>query len=588
MQTIHRAKKWFFPEPVSYSGQEEGIRLPPGIVALLAERGLQDTARISSFFSSTLSDLPDPFLMKGMQEAVDILLDAMRHKKPIVVYGDYDVDGLTGAAVIALFLKEVGADSFVCQPDRQRHGYGLHSDLIMELAEKYEAEEKNAVLLTVDCGISNKLEVAIARSAGFKVIITDHHQLPGSLPVADAILNPLQKVCSFPFKGLAGVGVAFYLVAGLRTQMRKKHLFSNGNEPNLKKSLDLVAIGSICDMVPLTGVNRILVKAGMEVLQGTQRPGLIALAKEAGREDRESISPEDVAFRLGPRINAAGRLQDAGQAYRLLVCETLNEAEILSRDLSLLNEKRKRLTESIYNDCCRMVEELSGEKRVSLVLKGENWIPGVLGIVASKIVQEYYRPTILLASITDEGGERILKGSGRSVEGFDLFEALGKCSDYIQKFGGHAQAAGMTVREDDFARFSETFEEVSRQAIGEKGPVETIRVHDISQMLTSGEREFLELYKKMGPFGAGNPEPIFAAHGCRLIDGQVIGEQHLRFKLALDDKRIYPGIAFGRAELLPLIRDQKIDLAFYLRLNQFRGEERWQVYLIDIGSNTTD
>jgi len=338
MKIIQRTKKWFFSETVSYTGQEQEIKLPPGIVALLAERGLQGVAQISSFFSSSLSDLPDPFLMKGMKEAVDILLDAIRNRRTIVIYGDYDVDGLTGAAVIALFLKEVGAESFVCQPDRQRHGYGLHSDLIIELAERFEARGKNAVLLTVDCGISNKHEVAIARSAGFKVIITDHHQLPDSLPVADAILNPLQKVCEFPFKGLAGVGVAFYLVAGLRMQMRKKHLFPNGREPNLKKSLDLVAIGSICDMVPLNGINRILVKAGLEVLQETQRPGLIALAKEAGREGRGGISAEDVAFRLGPRINAAGRLQDAGQAYRLLVCETLNEAEILSRDLTLLNE----------------------------------------------------------------------------------------------------------------------------------------------------------------------------------------------------------------------------------------------------------
>jgi len=228
------------------------------------------------------------------------------------------------------------------------------------------------------------------------------------------------------------------------------------------------------------------------------------------------------------------------------------------------------------------------DKRVSLVLKGENWIPGVLGIVASKIVQEYYRPTILLALITEKGGEKILKGSGRSVEGFNIFEALGRCNDYLQKFGGHSQAAGLTIREGDFAKFSETFEEVSRKEIGENGPVETIKVHDISQMLTPGDQEFLQLYKKMRPFGAGNPEPIFAARGCRLLDGQVIGEQHLRFNLALDNKRIYPGIAFGRAELLPLILNQKMDLAFYLRLNQFRGEERWQACLVDIGSDTTD
>jgi len=591
MATLRRIKKWVPVTPVPGDYKQEGDAgksTPAGITAILAARGIRDEVEIERFFYPRLADLPEPGLMKGMREAVAVLLQAILLRRPIVIYCDYDVDGVTGAAFISLFLKEVGADCRVCLPNRKRHGYGLNEELIVELAEQTDAAARGAVLLTVDCGISNCREVEIAKERGFKVIVSDHHQLPATLPEADAILNPLQQDCSFPFKKLAGVGVGFYLMAGLRAEMRKKGLFSDTNEPNLKNNLDLVAIGTICDMVPLLGVNRILVKSGMEVLQRTNRIGLQALMSVAGLTAGAEISEEDIGYRIGPRINAAGRLDDAAIAYRLLVADDAEEAGDLARQLDAINEARKDLTEEVYRGCCSNAEELHRQKRISLVMAGQDWDLGVLGIVASRLVQKYYLPTILLSSAFNAKGEGILKGSARSINGFNIFEALQLCEGCLEKFGGHAQAAGVTIKSENFHLFSTAFEDIARRHIKETDLTETIETFDASLLWDESEQRFFEYFKKIGPFGVGNPEPIFVSFGCRIDHLRIVGEKHLSFNLYRNNRKFLAGIAFNRAELLPHLQGVKqVDIAFTIRANQYRGRETWQACFVDAGEETT-
>jgi len=591
MATIRRLKKWVPVDPAIGDHQTEGdvgLCAPAGIAAILAARGIRDAEEIERFFHPRLTDLPEPGLMKGMREAVAILLQAVLQKRPVVIYGDYDVDGVTGVAVISLFLKEIGANCRVCLPHRQRHGYGLNADLIVELAEKTKAAAQGAVLLTVDCGISNCREVKIAKERGFNIIVTDHHQLPATLPEADAILNPLQQDCSFPFKGLAGVGVAFYLMAGLRAAMRQKGLFSERNEPNLKNVLDLVAIGTICDMVPLLGVNRILVKSGMEVLQGTNRIGLQALRSVAGLSEGSGINEEDIGYRIGPRINAAGRLDDAAIAYRLLVADDAEEAIGLARQLDAINETRKDLTDEVYQSCCSNAEELHRQGRISLVMAGQDWHLGVLGIVASRLVQKFYLPTILLSTTINEKGEGILKGSARSINGFNIFEALQSCEGSLEKYGGHAQAAGVTIKSENFDLFSESFEDVARKSIKESDLRETVEIFDATLLWNESGQRFFEYFKKIAPFGVGNPEPVFAALSCSIGDLRIVGEKHLSFNLYKKERKFLAGIAFNRGELLSHLQGVKqVDIAFTLRANQYRGRETWQACFVDAGDEIT-
>ncbi|MEJ2032437.1 MAG: single-stranded-DNA-specific exonuclease RecJ [Deltaproteobacteria bacterium] len=436
------------------------LDVPVGIAAILLQRGIQDAEKAHAFLNPTFGQLPSPFLMKDMSKAVAILVEAIQRGRRVVVYGDYDVDGATGAAVLVLFLRRLGLTVHARQPHRLVHGYGLHRELIPEL----EILAPAGVLVTVDCGISNHGPVAAAKEKGLAVIVTDHHQPQATLPPADAVLNPLQPGCAFPFKQLAGVGVAFYLAMGLRSRLNEQEHWQGREEemPNLRELLDLVAMGTVADMVPLLGPNRIFVRAGLDVLQGAERPGLGCLLETAGISGRRRLTAEDIGFRLGPRINAAGRTGNPDRALELLLTDDMVVARRLAGELESANRNRQALEEKIANQAMTAAMKFLQAGCRTLVLQGKEWHSGVLGIVASRLLNRFYRTTILL---TEKEG--LLTGSGRSIPEFHLHHALEDCGDLLERYGGHANAAGLALRPENVPVFRERLETKAAQLAAE-------------------------------------------------------------------------------------------------------------------------
>jgi single-stranded-DNA-specific exonuclease len=520
--------------------------------------------------------------MSGVVEASAILEQAFREKTPVLIYGDYDADGITSTALLFSFFKEIGLETHYYIPDRLTEGYGLKSETLQRLkSEDFLAETANPVLVTVDCGISNHDEVEEARRLGFTVIITDHHQPPAEIPPADVVINPHQAGCDFPFKGLAGVGVAFYLAAGLRSLLASKDRWANGQPPNLKKYLDLVAVGSVADMVPLTGVNRILVKAGLEVLTEDPRPGLAALMKKAG-VGNSSIGGGEIGFQIAPRINAAGRVGDPRLAVQLLVSKDPDEIRGLTDKLEAANDLRKELSEQVFQEACHQAEEQLASGKKSMVIAGNDWPHGVVGLVAGRIANSYYRPTIVFS--IDQAG--VARGSARSVEEVNILAIITECADLLEKYGGHKGAAGLTLKSENIAEFQERFERAVDRIIGDSEFKPTIQVNlraSIGELL---DRRFLEFYSKFEPFGFGNPEPVFCFRDQKAFsftDLKRIGKDSLRFKVS-EGGRIINGVAFGMAELLPVIRDAEgqINMAFKISHNEFRGRTSWEIRAVDI------
>ncbi len=552
------------PGPIRDLAREHGLALP--IATLLWQRGVLED--VEDFLQPSLGRLPDPATMLGMDRAVAILADAVQAGRPIVVYGDYDADGVTAAAVLDSFFRALGVRVTVVQPDRFRHGYGLHGELVQRIGE---GAGPGGVLVTVDCGITDQETVALARQLGLEVIVTDHHQPPQQLPPASAILNPLQPGCSFPEKHLAGVGIAFYLAVGLRRELRRRN---NGfAEPNLKELLDLVAIGTVADMVPLVGVNRIFARIGLDVLRTSRRPGLAALLRASGLEEGAPITAEDIAFRLGPRLNAAGRMDSAAAAFRLLTCRNEADAKELAAAVEDHNDDRKRTTEAVVEEAAALVQEPDE----AVVVAGRGWHQGVLGIVASRLVERFNRPAIVLA-LPDTDDEPA-RGSGRSVVGFNLYRALAGCADLLERFGGHEQAAGLAIFPQNIEAFTERFQRLVREAgVGGLQPLEVDLVIDGREIASE---EFLRQYRLLGPFGIGNPEPLFAARAIRFAEATVLKARHLRCRWVTGAGPL-ACIGFGFGHLYEQAVRRPADMLFYLRPNYWRGSERWQAHIADL------
>ncbi|MDT8334813.1 MAG: DHHA1 domain-containing protein, partial [Desulfurivibrionaceae bacterium] len=434
------------------------------------------------------------------------------------------------------------------------------------------------ILVTVDCGISSHAEVMEARNLGFRVIITDHHRPSLQLPAADAIVNPLQKECSFPDKNLAGVGLAFYLLIGLRSRLTELGYWPAGRQPNLKRYLDLVAIGTIADQVPLTGANRIMVKAGLEVMSSNPRPGLGAILKNSGITDFP-ITAEQIAFRIAPRINAAGRVADPGLALEVLLAENETAAAEPARLLEKANNYRKELSDEIYREACRQAEIRVEEGGATLVLVGENWHVGVIGLIASRLAERYQRPTVVL-SRDDKG---LARGSARSAGELDLLARIAECSDLLAKYGGHKGAAGLTIRCEMIAAFTEQFEDSVNRIMKGTKPRPAIYVNLRASIGELMDRSFLEFFEKLEPFGMGNPEPVFcnSEENLSLRELQKVGNNSLRFKVDGNGSMI-KGVGFGMAELLPIIKDVPISLAYKIFKNKFRGKINWEIRAEDI------
>lgn len=558
--------------PVKGSGEELPLKelgISPLTAQVLRNRGISNTDQARRFLSPSLSDLPDPFAMKDMEIGVKRICQAIHLKERITLFGDYDVDGITAIALLLLFLKGAGAQVDFYLPHRLMEGYGLN----IEAVKKIQAQGTK-LLITADCGISNREEIDWAIENGLDVIVTDHHEVPEILPSALAILNPKQKNCPYPFKGLAGVGVAFNLVIALRRALGQEGFFQAGGIPNLKEYLDLVALGTISDVVPLIGVNRTLAKFGLMQLAHSPRPGIGALKEVSGLREMP-VDTLSILFRFAPRINAAGRLGDAQEAVRLLICGDEIEAGEIAAHLDNFNSLRQRIEEKILSEARAMIHSPAGNlTRKSLVLSSPDWHPGVIGIVAARLAEEYYRPTILIAL-----KENLGKGSGRSIDPFPLYQGLKACESWLEKFGGHEQAAGLVIRQECIPAFARAFEGMVAAKLAEKDFTPRLSL-DAFAKLDQMNASFLSELESLAPFGTGNPEPVLGLEGFTVLESRRVGNGHLRLRIK-EGRSIREAIGFRMASFHPLSQEH-MKMAFSPQIGTFQGRRILQLKIVDL------
>lgn len=549
-------------------------KLSPRWARLLVSRGVRTVADARRFLEPSLQDVPDPSLMRGLDRAVLRLCDAILKKERVALYGDYDVDGVTSTTLLASFLRSLGVDARTYIPQRLSEGYGLNPGAVDTLAG-----EGTQLLITLDCGITAADEITRANAAGIDCIIVDHHRCPPELPPAYAVLNPHQPGCAYPDKGLAAVGVCFNLVVGVRRELRARGCFTGegttgalGAEPNLRRLLDLVALGTIADMVPLTGVNRTLVRFGLDELRLARRPGVRALLDVAAVRASRAASG-DVAFKLGPRINAAGRLADADVGVRLLLSTSMEEARPLADRLEAANGARQRIEADVFAAAFLQVEALGSELPAALVVHDDSWHPGVVGIVASKLVEAFQRPTIVIG----QGG----RGSARTARGVHVYDAIARASAHLRKFGGHRAAAGLSLDASAIDAFRADFVAAVEVDPGREGGAselcydDELRPEDVS---LEGHTELA----KLEPFGNGNPEPLFRLRGARISTARIVGKNHLKLRLSAGGRTL-DAIAWKQGDLEPLLHPGRaVELVVNVDRSEFSGVETVELRVKDL------
>lgn len=519
------------------------------LAALLVRRGIEHPASAETFLRPRLSTgLRSPFLFRDMERAAHRLARAIEQREQVAIFGDYDVDGVSGTAVLHNFLRDLGCSPIVHIPDRHRDGYGLKVEALTALAAAGAR-----LLITVDCGGASRQELAAARELGMDVIVCDHHQVsPEPLP-ALAVLNPVEKDCGFPFSGLCGAGVAFYLALGARSVLRGG---STSPLPDLRESLDLVALGTVADLVPLTEENRVLVTHGLRQLESGGRPGLAALRALAGLQ---RIDTAAVGFRITPRLNASGRIRQAHEAFALLTERDPQRALELAELVDRTNRERQAIEAEVLRQASELcASDPSFDARASLVYASDSWHAGVIGIVAARLAERFHRPTVLIAIDNDSA---LGRGSVRSVPGWNVYAALRHCAELLVNFGGHPMAAGLTIDAEQIPRFRERFDEAIRL---QRDP-DIVRTHwaDLELPLDAIDDAAWEDVEKLEPFGIGNPEPVFFARGVRLRAPQAFGEENFRAFLE-QGKRTWPAVAFRvPGEYLPL-RESTVDIFYSL------------------------
>ncbi|MCW8275315.1 single-stranded-DNA-specific exonuclease RecJ [Pseudomonas sp. PCH199] len=549
--------------------------IPPLLTRLYAARGVQSEAELDKSLARLI-----PFQqLKGIEAAVDLLVTALEQRHRILIVGDFDADGATASTVGTLGLRLLGAahvDYLV--PNRFDYGYGLTPEIVAVALER-----DPQLLITVDNGISSVEGVAAAKKAGLNVLVTDHH-LPGDeLPLADAIVNPNQPGCGFPSKALAGVGVIFYVLMALRARLRSLGWYETRPQPNIGELLDLVALGSVADVVPLDANNRILVHQGLERIRaGRARPGIKAIL-EVAKRDHARITSTDLGFIVGPRLNAAGRLDDMSLGIECLLTEDAGLAREMAVQLDGMNQDRKSIEQGMQREALAQLKDLPVESMpFGLCLFDPEWHQGVIGILASRMKERYFRPTIAFA----DAGDGLLKGSGRSVQGFHIRDALSVVAaqhpNLITKYGGHAMAAGLTLPEANFPLFCEAFDEEVRRQLRE----EDLTGRLLSDGTLAVEEFHLELARALrhaGPWGQHFPEPLF--HGVfQLVEQRVVGERHLKVVLRSECGSVkLDGIAFGiDRDIWPNPTIKWVELAYKLDVNEFRGNETVQLMIAHI------
>lgn len=531
------------------------------LASILANRGIVKDEDIRVFLNPTRDDFHDPYLMPDMKKAVDRIEKAIENQEKTIIYGDYDVDGITSITVLKKFLADRGLDCGYRIPNRLEEGYGLNMKAVKEIAD-----QGYKLIITVDCGISGIEEIKYAYSLGMEVIVTDHHEPLDELPDALAIIDCKRKDNIYPNRNLAGVGVCFKIAQAISQRFELP-------EKEYLKFLDIVCIGTISDIVPLTDENRVIAKLGLKLVEQTKNPGLKSLLRAIGFKE---INSNTVSFGIAPRINACGRMGHEEEALKLFLTENFVEADDITASLNNYNRQRQDIEKRIFDEAIEMIEKNHLEENSAIILGAENWHHGVIGIVSSKITDMYFKPSILICFEGEEG-----KGSGRSVPGFDLHDALCKSSNYLEKYGGHEMAVGLTLKRDQFENFKSNFELIAK----DKKIDEIIPVVEVDKVITSDDikLETVEDLKLLEPFGEANKMPVFIYKNLRIDSIRALSEgKHLKLSLK-DGNILIDAIGFYMGSYAnDFLLGEKVDVLGTLETNEFRGVKNIQINLKDI------
>lgn len=565
-------RRWIMPLPLSedrVAALAGSVGLPEDVCRVLLRRGIDSSDEARSFLRPHLASVHSPFDLPAMQAAVERVERSLAEDEKILVHGDYDADGMSAAALLTLGLRELGGRVEPFVPHRTRDGYDL-SDAGIRRATEVGA----SLILTADCGVTAAAAVSKATSAGIDVVITDHHRPAGEIPRAIAVVDPMLPGSRYPFRDLAGVGVAFKLLSALYER-------AGVEAPSLNQHLDLVALGTVADQMPLIGENRVLVRAGLRALERTRKPGLRALLAIAGLQPDRRIEAEDISFRLAPRLNSVGRMDEADAGLRLLLAGEEGEAERLADHLERQNAERRLTDTRVFEEARKQAQSRVRDDDRAVILWGDDWHPGVLGIVASRLVESYHRPSIVISFDGDVG-----RGSGRSTGGFHLFNALQECEPLLERFGGHQMAAGLTVRRERVEELAERLQDIARQDLADREPVQELRL-DLEVPVERLGDDLLRGLGHLAPFGSGNPTPILMVRDVALDRAARVGNDggHLRFQLVAKGRRV-PAIAFGMGRRLAEARSsERADVALEIAENSWNGRREVQARVLDFRSS---
>ena len=543
------------------------LSLSQPILQVLLNRGYSSAVEIKDFLFPSFGELSDPFLFKDMEKATDRINRAINEKEPILVYGDYDVDGVSSIALLVRNLRKLNGNPYYYIPHRIREGYGVSEEGIRRIKEK-----GFKLIITVDCGINAINEIQLAEELGIDVIVTDHHTPKGVLKGGYAVINPKVRDEGYPYKELAGVGVSFKLLDAVYTKMKRE-------KEELFRDLDLVALGTVSDVVPLTGENRILTKKGLEVLRKTDKTGLLALI-EKSRVKSENIGTYEIGFVLGPRLNATGRLDTAEKSVELLLSEDRNSAWEYATILDDKNRRRQAFSAKVMRESIEIIEREGYNRGIKgIVIAKEDWHEGVVGIAASRIADKYSRPTILISTAGEFG-----KGSGRSVKSFSLLDGLDRCKEYLIKYGGHHFAIGITIAKDKIGDFRKAFNKVVEEQLSEINLTKELTA-DCALSFKKVNKKLISELKEFEPFGMGNPQPVFVTDNVDFVGfPRVVGTGHLKTKVR-EDNIVFEAIGFGKGtEAEEIEIGKKIYNIYYqLRENVYKNKRRVQLNLLHIG-----
>ncbi|MGD0037435.1 MAG: single-stranded-DNA-specific exonuclease RecJ [Bacteroidota bacterium] len=542
------------------------------LTEILVSRGIDTFEKARTFFRPSLEDLHDPFIMDQMDAAVKRISIAILNNEHIVVFGDYDVDGTDSTAMLWKFLKDAGANVSYFIPDRIKDGYGISTagiDHVRDTGAK--------LLIAVDCGITAVQQTEYARSNSIDVIICDHHEPGNEIPNAAAVLDALKPSCSYPFKYLCGCGVAFKLIQALVASEPIRSKLGEDAPKRLLDYLQYVTLATTADIVPLVDENRVMVKLGLELINSIPVPGIRALIETSGMS-LGRISSGQIVFVLAPRINAVGRLGDANRAVEMLASDSYDRAVQIARVMENENFERRKIDEETFLQAQEIVEKfLEADNDSAIVLHQEAWHPGVIGIVASRLVERYYRPTIMMTTV-----DGVAKGSARSISGFNIHEALKRCEDKLIQFGGHKYAAGLTVELDKVDEFREAFKQVAAELLTEDLLTPEIKI-DAEVQLSDLTPKFIRVLNQFAPFGPENMRPVFAARNVEVLgQPRIVGKNHLRFKVR-SNTHVVDAIGFNLGHLLTRVQSgSKVDVAFSLDEGEFAGETVPQLKIRDV------